>query len=487
METTETIKSIGYVRTSTNATDRQTLKTQRADIKRFCEYNKRELVEIFEDNAYSGDDENRPQFQKALRMLERGEAKELVVQDLSRFSRNTSYALKVVQNMKGWGAMLASTYEKIDFDSMAGEIVFTLFITFAKWQLKIQRQKSIDNRLMLFEQKRLTQGIAKYGYNYDKKTGEFPTDKIKSEIVKQVFECFNEKRMKPEEISRELKIAPSKVNRILRTETYYSGKHRLTFQGMVDFKKVDPIIEKKTFDKAKRLREANVAKGKSDGKDFILRDTIFCDICGGKMFWRSQGKYEYYEHHCNDIGGKKSLRKNEIENGVWESIMAEIGDRKKWEARIMDTKKVAMEAKAKLEKDRETAINEREKAQNDADFWWDKMPGAKNDKEQEAFRNRANKHTKRFSDFDTEITEIEKQIEEVERIEKITIDGYAGKAILSLSAEFKKEKSLKEKRQFIEWFCKSIKYDWKTKTGTINGEIYFHKAGIPFVVNGHAT
>jgi DNA invertase Pin-like site-specific DNA recombinase len=84
------MRVVGYVRVSTEeqAVSGAGLEAQRRAIVAECRRRGWELVETIEDAGYSAKDLKRPGVQEALRALEAGEAKALVVAKLDRRSRS---------------------------------------------------------------------------------------------------------------------------------------------------------------------------------------------------------------------------------------------------------------------------------------------------------------------------------------------------------------------------------------------------------------
>jgi len=142
----EKIKSIGYIRTSSEAKDRQTLGTQRANIDRHVEYARKEMVDVLIDNAYSGKESKRPGFLNAMAMIERGEVDNIVVDNLDRFSRDTAYAIEALKKIEAAGGSLTSIKEDIDFSTVHGKMMFKIFITMGEYFLDLQREKVIENK-----------------------------------------------------------------------------------------------------------------------------------------------------------------------------------------------------------------------------------------------------------------------------------------------------------------------------------------------------
>src|SRR5262245_45627734 len=84
------MRVIGYVRVSTEeqSVSGAGLEAQRRTIAAECRRRGWELVETLEDRGYSAKDMRRPGVKEALRVLEAGDAKALVVAKLDRLSRS---------------------------------------------------------------------------------------------------------------------------------------------------------------------------------------------------------------------------------------------------------------------------------------------------------------------------------------------------------------------------------------------------------------
>src|SRR6516165_9307386 len=118
------MRVIGYVRVSTEeqAMSGAGLQAQRAAIAREARRRGWELVETIEDRGYSAKDLRRPGVQEALRALEAGEAKALVVAKLDRLSRSMlDFASLMATAQKQHWALVALDVA-VDTSTPAGEM-----------------------------------------------------------------------------------------------------------------------------------------------------------------------------------------------------------------------------------------------------------------------------------------------------------------------------------------------------------------------------
>ena len=104
------MRAVGYCRISkadrdkTEEQQRLSLRAQRASIVRACEERGWELVDVLEDFAKSGVDEERADYKRVQELLDEGAADVVVVTRLDRLSR-TAWRLLYLIEEKGWNIL----------------------------------------------------------------------------------------------------------------------------------------------------------------------------------------------------------------------------------------------------------------------------------------------------------------------------------------------------------------------------------------------
>jgi DNA invertase Pin-like site-specific DNA recombinase len=138
------MRVIGYVRVSTEeqAVSGAGLEAQRRAIIAECKRRGWELVETIEDARYSAKDLKRPGVQEALRALEAGEAKALVVAKLDRLSRSMLdfAALMATAQKQSWA--LVSLDCAVDTSTPAGEAMAHVLATFGQFERRLIGQRT---------------------------------------------------------------------------------------------------------------------------------------------------------------------------------------------------------------------------------------------------------------------------------------------------------------------------------------------------------
>jgi DNA invertase Pin-like site-specific DNA recombinase len=138
------MRVIGYVRVST---EEQALsgagpEAQRRAITAECKRRGWELVETLEDAGYSAKDLKRPGVQEALRALEAGEAKALVVAKLDRLSRSMlDFAALMATAQKQTWALVALDCA-VDTSTPAGEAMAHVLATFGQFERRLIGQRT---------------------------------------------------------------------------------------------------------------------------------------------------------------------------------------------------------------------------------------------------------------------------------------------------------------------------------------------------------
>ncbi|MBI4924753.1 MAG: recombinase family protein [Bdellovibrio sp.] len=94
------------------------------------------IVATFVDEAKSGKNTNRPQYQEMLRGVERGKINTILVTELSRLSRSMKDFCNLWDFLKAHNAQFLSLREQFDTTSAAGEMMMFSIMNFAQFERK---------------------------------------------------------------------------------------------------------------------------------------------------------------------------------------------------------------------------------------------------------------------------------------------------------------------------------------------------------------
>ncbi|QJX64589.1 recombinase family protein [Niallia circulans] len=147
-------------------------------------------IEVFADEGYSGNNFNRPEFQRLIRNLERFEA--IAVWKIDRLSRNNDEVLSLINNyLKPSNKKLLVSTCDIDSSTPNGYMFLSLLVTFSEYERKI-RFESISNGMK--RRARLGKWSGRVMIGYDLNNDELTINKRESRIVKEIFELRSEMR-----------------------------------------------------------------------------------------------------------------------------------------------------------------------------------------------------------------------------------------------------------------------------------------------------
>jgi DNA invertase Pin-like site-specific DNA recombinase len=140
------MRVVGYVRVSTaeQARDGFSLDAQRKAIEAECDRRGWELVEVIEDDGYTGRTDDRPGLQRALRLLAKRKAKAVVVARLDRLARSLlNLAQWIDLSAKQKWAIVALDHE-LNTTTANGRLVARIIASVAQWESEINGERVRD-------------------------------------------------------------------------------------------------------------------------------------------------------------------------------------------------------------------------------------------------------------------------------------------------------------------------------------------------------
>ena len=305
------LRVAAYCRVSSNSADqRNSFATQeRVYTKYIAEKQEWELVDIFADEGLSGmKADNRPEFQRMIRMCELHQIDLILTKSVSRFARNVKEALSYTRKLKLLGVGVQFEEDGVNTLAMADEMLLNTFAAIAQ-----EESKSISQNQRLSIVKRMEMGEyiasnAPYGYRLINKA--LSIYEPEAEIVRWIFTAYLN-GMSPVEIAHELsaksvltkgKKEQWKANRIayiLSNEKYdgdtlfqkYYGEETVPFKkhrnyGEMDqffaYNTHDAILPQGMFQAAQTLLQSRGRKfgRKMSQSEYPLTSRIRCSECG---------------------------------------------------------------------------------------------------------------------------------------------------------------------------------------------------------------
>jgi DNA invertase Pin-like site-specific DNA recombinase len=180
---------IGYVRVSTEdqASNGVSLEAQRKKLEQYVELYGGELVEVIVDDGASAKTLRRPGLQRALEMLDQGDADGILIAKLDRLTRNVRDLGELLDRYFGEGKFaLLSVADQIDTRTAGGRLVLNVLTSVAQWE----REAIGERTKAALEHLRDTEGVvlggAALGWTRTEKTdanGRRVVRKIRSEAA----------------------------------------------------------------------------------------------------------------------------------------------------------------------------------------------------------------------------------------------------------------------------------------------------------------
>lgn len=249
-----------------------------------------------QDENRSGGSMNREGLQRALAMIDSGEADTLIVSRLSRLARSVPDTFSILERVaEANGRVIAGDLD-IDTSTPHGRLMLTLFAAFVEFERELKRSdfaeatsRSLDNGVKI--------GRAPVGYVKETRSRLVPVAEATDEQVKKaktrreygdavvaVFEMraarkpWREVRDRWHEITGEWKAIPTLVS-IVSNRTYVG---ELVYGDRVEVDVHPALVDRETFDAAQT--EPGDAKLRAPrGEGSLLAGVVYCGTCGRRM------------------------------------------------------------------------------------------------------------------------------------------------------------------------------------------------------------
>ena len=353
-------KAILYCRVSSDEQAKGgSLKYQADALKRFCESNGIEVVDIYRED-YSAKSFERPEMKKIckkyLRKRKEVDADGLLVLRWNRFTRNASEGWEYISKFRKYGIEVNAAEEHIDYDIAETKIMMSLFLSMAEVDNDKRSKATKDGIHQALMDGKLV-GMAPYGYA-NKRISKHETwiefDPKEAPFVREAFNRVAYGVESPTLVWRNLKSHGMKVSestffRILRNrvyigqvfvpeygdtpEQYVKGKH----QALTDARTFYLVQDRLDGNRDKEEPEVK----KVPDETFFLRSFLRCPHCGNTVYGSfSKGRskrYAYY--HCNYCGNYRisaedtndnmcrflrSLKPSEAVMALYEAILVDM-------------------------------------------------------------------------------------------------------------------------------------------------------------------
>jgi len=178
-----------------NGADSFGLETQRDAIAKYCAACGLELVQIYEDPAFSGSlpPLERPGLHAVLEILKAGDIKEVIVTRLDRLARDTMLSLWLMKEIKKLGAELVSIAEPGRWEDPTQKLLLTMVAAFAEFEKSLITSRLSSGRKTKARNGGYAGGKAPIGYKAERGDKALTLDEEKANTVRRVFELRDTK------------------------------------------------------------------------------------------------------------------------------------------------------------------------------------------------------------------------------------------------------------------------------------------------------
>ena len=318
-------KAALYVRVSTKyQVDKDSLPLQRKKLKEYCKMYDIEEYQIFEDDGYSAKNTDRPNFQKMMDCIRKGDYTHLIVWKVDRVSRNLLDFATMYQELKERKVTFISLNEQFDTSTPIGGAMLKIILIFAELEREMTSERVTAVMLDRAENGLWNGNRPPLGYVLDRQTMIISPEPEEKETVKMIFDLY-EKLKSCRKVARFLQQngvspkfhdewLPEYIRRTLRNTVYigtytynryeFHGSKRPENEWIIKENNHPAIISRDQFDRCNEILDKNATS--RDVSE--LRQTKHIHVFGGKLA-------------CNLCGGNMNASKDkERENGLHPSV-----------------------------------------------------------------------------------------------------------------------------------------------------------------------
>jgi len=324
-----------YLRVSTEEQARiaeGSLVSQRKRLEEYVEgQNRREpgwgaVIDIYCDEAKSGKDMNRPEFQRMLSDIRSGRINLVLATELSRLSRSIKDFCGLWELFKDHDAKFVTLREQFDTTTAAGEMMVFNLINFAQFERKQTAERISANWASRARRGLWNGGSIPLGYDRNPvNKGVLVINEAEAEQVRTIFKTFLETGslrqtclklpslgIKSKEFTNKAGIRKGGQNLTMSGLYHLLSNRALIGEREIWKKRGTPeikpaswpaIVDVKTFNLVQERLKTNRSRYKpEEWKTYAypLTEKIVCGECGkvmgGKSAYGRNGKHHYYEH-----------------------------------------------------------------------------------------------------------------------------------------------------------------------------------------------
>lgn len=307
------------------------------------------LVDIYSDKGITGTSaEKRPGFQQMIRDCQAGEIDCILVKSVSRFARNIEECLFYIRKLKGLNISVIFEKEHVNTSELDDELLLTFFGCLSE-----EESRSLSRNIRWTFKRRMEQGLfittcAPYGYTLQ--DGNLIVNEQEKPVVQWIYRQFlaGNSCQKIADTLNYFRVPKEKHNGVwtasgirylLLNEKYFGDalvQKTYTTDTLPYMRKAnqgqreqfyiehaqDAMITKEEAEKTQRLIELiKPEQSLSMKNNRVLQNKLFCDYCGSKLRYKTNGSKLYWVCQTH-VRGKEECPIMAIEeNSIYEAFM----------------------------------------------------------------------------------------------------------------------------------------------------------------------
>lgn len=303
------LNAVIYARFSSDRQQESSIAVQVKECMKYCEANHIQVIEVYKDEARTGTDGEREEFQRMLAEAPLGRFNLVIIHRWDRFARNVELALAAKKEFEAYGIKVVSVVEDFD-DTPEGEFFNLVSLGIAALYSKRLSRESFNGQIENARQGKAHSGTPLYGYEVVNKSyrivpKEAEAIRIMFRMVadghtyRETVNYLNEQGYRRRD-GRPLSyfITDQLQNRQYMGEYVFNQyKHiKIPKRGRSILKKseseiiripngIPAIVDKETFERVQEIlknRKTVKRQNKKKGK-YLLTGLITCGICGSAV------------------------------------------------------------------------------------------------------------------------------------------------------------------------------------------------------------
>ena len=234
----------------------------------------------------------------ALADAEAGKYVVLVVQDLTRLSRNPAVMFAAMSRLRKAGIVLHDLNGPIPLETPEGEFRVMIESVVGRFTARQSVQKSLSARVRILKSGGIAAGRPPAGRKWNKSKQKLEIDPDGKQLMKDAYRLIVRNKISLNQAARDLKIAPSSLRKAIAQSALTEISQRLA--GHTANIPCPPLLTpEQQREIEQRLDENKIIRPKTKGQ-YLLQGLVRCAHCGATMTGQTSTKdgktYPVYRH-----------------------------------------------------------------------------------------------------------------------------------------------------------------------------------------------